>query len=282
MKEILFKICKFFLNFILILVALMSLAASGIVIASNYLPNINEISIVYVLIGEFLAPIEFLVNNKLGSFYTSNMKTLCIVMGIVISFLCFICIHQFRKIGKINKKTGRNKNSFVKTMLCSLVLIAYFSFNLVFLFMQYKVIKRYYTKTITGMVADIIEKIGYDSILIKGICICGVIAIFAFMVFILNFVNKEKNKEKTGRKAAKEAESLTFYSDEFIQNTAKESAVSENEEAQLVETVRGTKKRQAEDLVTKIMQLNKLKDSGQITEVEYTKLRQKAIRRYKG
>ena len=50
------------------------------------------------------------------------------------------------------------------------------------------------------------------------------------------------------------------------------------------EEVQATKKpvkKQAQDLVTRIMQLNELKNTGQISEVEYTRLRQKAIKKYK-
>ena len=52
--------------------------------------------------------------------------------------------------------------------------------------------------------------------------------------------------------------------------------------AQMVKSTKKLQKKQSQALINKIMQLNELKDSGKINEVEYTRLRQKAIRRYKG
>ena len=117
--------------------------------------------------------------------------------------------------------------------------------------------------------------------MLKGIIVCGLIAFSSLFAFIVYIINRER-----GEKRNKDAFGITYYAEDYLQK--KQEAVDENErltqEVNSEGSTNNVKEKSAgsKKLLERIMQLNELKDSGQITEVEYTKLRQKAIRKYKG
>ena len=101
-----------------------------------------------------------------------------------------------------------------------------------------------------------------------------------FTAFLFAFIVALCYKKPTP-KAIKVYGTINFYSDEFeeVQNEVSEKQA---EEVESVES-KGIKEssEEAKDLIQKVMQLEELRKTGQINDVEYTKLRQKAIKRYK-
>lgn len=269
---------------VLVITMLCSLASVGIVVASYFVKDLTPISFAYLLVGEAIIPIELLVNGDLGAFYVSTMNIVSICVSLAIFVLCILAIREFSRIGRKDKKGKRVKvkHSFVGTMIISIVLMGYYTFNAIMTYLNYLIIRKYLRRNLSGIVEKVVEDIGKDALMIKFFVICALIVGLAFIIFILNFICKEKGEVVIkGNKTV--VQELTFYSDEFIKNeetqTVQVQETRENKEEIMSPII---KKKESEDLIMKIMQLNELKNSGQINEVEYTRLRQKAIRRYRG
>ena len=281
MKNVLLKISKSFLNIVLVVLFLLSLTSAGIVAASYFVADLSEIGFAYAFIGEFIYPIEFLINTEIGKFPIGQMKIIIICAGVAIALLCIWAIIEFKKICKKNSE-GEKQNSGVKTGIFSLLTLAYSSLNIYYLFTQFMVLKRFLNKNLTGIPKDLLKEIGMEPILFKGIVICGLIALFSFIIFILNFFDRNPASVRAKKKEERNKSEINFYSEGLVENQQKQTAAVQVSAENSADVVMKSNKKQAEDLVTKIMQLNKLRDAGQLNEVEYTKLRQKAIRRYKG
>lgn len=281
MKNVLLKISKSFLNIVLVVLFLLSLTSAGIVAASYFVADLSEIGFAYAFIGEFIYPIEFLINTEIGKFPIGQMKIIMISAGLAIALICILAIIEFKKICKKNSE-GEKKNSGVKTGIFSLLTLAYSSLNIYYLFTQFMVLKRFLNKNLTGIPKDLLKGIGMEPILFKGIVICGLIALFSFIIFVLNFFDRNPASVRAKKKEGRNKSEINFYAEGLIDNKQKQQAAVQVAAENSADVVMKSNKKQAEDLVTKIMQLNKLRDAGQLTEVEYTKLRQKAIRRYKG
>lgn len=273
MKKGIFKFFSRTEIFFLVLIMLFALGSAGLVGASYIVDGFDAISWVYLLIGEFIAPIELLINGSLGSFYESTMNIVCICVALAIFVFCILLIKTYSKNGKKNKSNG-----FVANIVLSLLLMGYFAFNLVMLILNYAKINRYFGRNISGIAEIVINYTFKDFVIVKGIGVLSIIAGLAFVIFILTFICKEKKKKQHLAKQ----ESLSFYSDKYL---VKDENKTENQPQEIKGSVEQNAKpkikKQNQELINKIMHLNELKDKGQITDVEYTKLRQKAIRRYK-
>ena len=281
MKNVLLKISKGFLNVVLVILFLLSLASAGLVAASFFVADLSEISFAYAFIGEFIYPIEFLINTEIGKVQMGQMNIIMIWAGVAIAILCILAIIEFRKICKKNSE-GEKKNSGVKTGIFSLLTLAYSALNVYYLLTQFMVLKRFLNKNLTGIPKDLLKEIGMEPVLFKGMAICGLIALFSFIIFVLNFFDRNPASVRAKKKEGRNKSEINFYSEGLIENQQKQIENVQLSAENSADVVMKSNKKQAEDLVTKVMQLNKLRDAGQLTEVEYTKLRQKAIRRYKG
>ena len=122
-----------------------------------------------------------------------------------------------------------------------------------------------------------------NFILVKGFglsVLTFVICLFGFITLIVK--NPNITFKRRGGKKIRTTTSLYFYSSEY-KEPKDEVKIHKSDDGSGVEIVENIKEsnEKAQDLVKKVMQLNELKEQGQITEREYTKLRQKAIKRYK-
>ena len=97
-------------------------------------------------------------------------------------------------------------------------------------------------------------------------------------MFVMYIVCRGKVKKE------KKYVSLNFYTEEFIKEPEKKKIEEKTKTAERSNPTVALKqktKKQSQELINRIMQLNALRDSGQISDVEYTKLRQKVIKRYR-
>ena len=275
------KCLRFFGGFLfasLIFLFLFSIASVAFVLIGYFVNSISPLSYAYLFLGEAIMPIEFLFNGAMGKFLTSNLNIIVIICGSVLVTLSFLALRAVSATRK--RKHNGKKPKYKQTAIYSFILFAYFAFNFVMLILNYSTINKYLYKNINGVVEIITDTVGIELIALKCIIFSGLIMVFSVLTFVFTLLCKDK-KQKTKITTTY----VNFYSDEYLNVNTKENSNTKTtvnvEKEKVAQAPRKQVKKTSQDLITRIMQLNELKDTGQISDVEYTKLRQKAIKRYK-
>lgn len=252
------------------LVAILSFAALVLMVLSLFIKDFLYGAWFIPVFGEFLFPIQILINPN------ESNGTMFIIIALAMFLLCVAAAVCAKKVYKYSSKS--KKASLVTTLILSPFLFAYSVFNLVVICIYYQVLYSMLGTLFVALLPGMDVSLFANLFMIKFIVICALLAFASIFVFFVYLLNREKEKKQV----VKQLFSLNFYSDEYEKKEVKEEIKEEvnTEESAIIETKQKPKK-QSQDLLERIMQLNELKDTGQITEVEYTRLRQKAIRRYK-
>ena len=226
-------------------------------------------------------PIIISIGITLASSAIDNcMKSWPIALvAIAVVIICICAIKDLINVyGHRNKFSPNKKFSFISSLIFCGIFFIYFTFNLIVFCVNYNKFLTFLTANAPGFVINMTN--GADIIMVKNIIICVLFIVASAVVFFAFMLNREKEQKQQ----IKQAFNFNFYSDEYEQkesNEIKPVEVEPERQEEQQEVEKAKPKKQAQDLVTRIMQLNELKDTGQISDVEYTKLRQKAIKRYK-
>lgn len=252
------------------LLAILSLASLILVILGMVIPNFVQSTWFIVALGELLLPLQMLIDPQMSN---GIIHLIILVAVLILSILAIVFVKKSYKFGSHNKRV-----SFVVSIIISVILFVYATFSLVMLIINFRVIAMAISLLLYALIGENPEVLA-NLVMIKYIVFCSMVIISSALVLFVFLLNRDKEK----RHIDKQFFNVNFYSDEY-----EEKAVSDNKQdkKEVVEEktfeVQKTKvKKQSQELINKIMQLNELKDNGQISDVEYTKLRQKAIKRYK-
>ncbi len=250
---------------------LCSLAGLALVLCKNLLSFSNMQKFFYLSVGEIILPIELLLKGKVGAFGEKMFATFAISALIVILILCLFLLRDLIKV----KKTYQKNKFFIVSLLITLfIIVGYFVFSIVSINSNAPAITKYLS-------AIVDQKFIVNTIQIKANILPAVYIAVAIFTIVAVIVTREKETKLLSSKQT--GDGMCFYSSDYEESEkeVKETKVQASEMAEVGAMVDVTEKGKSQALLQKIMELNEMKDSGQISSVEYTRLRQKAIRRYK-
>lgn len=269
------KILKGLTKFIIVICLLLSLSALGLTIY-NMVDYTKEIGhFFYAFIGMFIYPIELL---KLPGMFSSkdSLISLCVFCSALVVWfiLMLILLHRM-----FNRKlpSKKRKNAGIFLIIALSLTVAWLILSSVLLAVKYKFLDNLLRMHTIGWTTYLTSKLDLFNILIvKEISFA---VLFALLLFIstIRFMNYIFRRKKT-----KTFTVIDFYSSEYElveQSVSKNNNKNDFAPTKLEDIKEGTIRGQ--NLIQKIMQLEELKRNGEISSVEYTKLRQRAIRRYK-
>lgn len=263
----------------ILLWVLLALSVSSLifVVLGQVLPDFNPVGYIYTFTGEIMMAVQFLISGEAE--LTKNYIPYVICFALAVVIICICAIKDLINVyGHRSKFSPNKKFSFISSLIFCGIFFVYFTFNLIVFCVNYNKFLTFLTANAPGFVINMTN--GADIIMVKNIIICVLFIVASAVVFFAFMLNREKEQKQQ----IKQAFNFNFYSDEYEQkesNEIKPVEVEPERQEEQQEAEKAKPKKQAQDLVTRIMQLNELKDTGQISDVEYTKLRQKAIKRYK-
>lgn len=282
MKKKNIKVAKKLLNFLLALVILVSLLSVGLSVYNLISYNIEASKYIYLLIGVFLLPYEFLVTGKIeGMFQQQSNIVYCLLIAIVIFIISVLVLTYASKMFNGKFSTTKRTVFGVVTNFLLIVFVGVFALGAVMLSIKYSQIENGLNNVGPEIVKTIFTNFGFNVIMIKEI-VAGylglIICLFSFVTFVIGMVHKSSK--------VKLITSINFYSSDFeedkaIINTTSSSQNTKNDKEEVIVKDIPENDPKAKSLIKKIMQLEELKNSGKISNVDYTRLRQKAIKRYK-
>jgi len=246
---------------------LFSLATIILMAINKFVPEFDATGVVLTLLGESSLPLVVL-------FKFEHVTTVIFVVAMII-FIASIFI--IKDVSRTYKQKGNKRFHFVSSLIWCVVLFVFFTFNFVPILQNYQQIQFLLDLSLSS--TSYMQWLGASVVMIKYIVVCLLFIVSSLFVFITYILCRER----TQRQVIKPINNVPFYSEEFEQKqqAEPENNREENKEEKPIQEKPKVKK-QSQDLLTRIMQLNEMKDTGQISDVEYTKLRQKAIKRYKG
>ena len=280
MKKRIVKFFSFVMGIFLTFGIIFSIAAVAFAIAGNYFPNISPTSFIYLLFGEAIMPIEQIVNGGIGLFSSGMFTIIIIALAVVILIVSILGLKFFAKAGR--GKNGVKIGALVPSIFICLILAGFYSFSAVISILNMDPFNAFLAARIVGPVEIVFEYLGYGFITLKSIVFSCAMAGLSILNLMVLIACRERRKKSPIFMA-----DMTFYSDEYLKKSNEnQMLVKESGEAQVedlpMQQKSPAKQKLSQDLIDKIRQLSLLKNEGKITEVEYTKLRQKAIRKYRG
>lgn len=278
MNKKIVKISKITTITLISILLFISLCALIFILLGNFFSEIQSLNYAYGLLGEIIMPIEFILKGELG-LLGNNFAGITIGVTLAIMLIYAFCVKDV--VGAYGKNQTRKKFSYISSLIFIAVIFVYFTFNLIIICINFESFATYLDFRITGVFQGLSKSFGVNAVVIKSIIICVLVMLVTMFTFLVFIFNRERENKQT-----KIIGGLTFYSEEYME---KEQPKNSN-----LQTIQGKKnvkteepkkipvKKESKELVEKIMQLNALKDEGKLSDVEYTKLRQRAIRKYKG
>ena len=278
MKKKGIKVAKKIINFLMVLLILVSFITIGLSVYNLISFNVEAAKYVYFLIGVFLLPYEFLAKGKIdGMFQEQTNCFICALIAIGILLLSIFFLINSAKM--FNGKYSSKKRTLAGVLASALIFVflAWFVLSAVLLSLRYSPIENSLNSVGPEFIKIIKTNFGFNLIMWKEIFIAyfGVIACFIAFVFFIMGISHKSTKVKI-------VSSINFYSSiyEEKQSDARQKGQPEkptiNQETEIEES-----NLKAKNLINKIMQLEELKKAGKISNTDYTRLRQKAIKRYK-
>lgn len=275
MKNKSIKFAKGLLDVFLALVIIVSLAAFCLSVYCHFNYNAEYAKYLYVLVGVFLFPIEyFATKNVTGVIVRQTNMLLC--AGLTFAILVFAIISFVLSCKMYNKSISSKKRKKYGIVECFFIFIilSYLIVSAVVLTANYSIIENSLDSASPELITQLKRSIGVNAIALKEIIVAYVgifVLLFSFIVFIIGMSHKTTK--------TKIYSSLNFYSDEYEQKENVKQ-VTKQQKAEISADI-PENNQDAKNLIKKIMQLEELKNQGKISTVDYTRLRQKAIRRYK-
>lgn len=254
----------------MIVAAIFSLACLAFIVIGLFVPNFNFSKLFYILGAELILPIRSL----LGSSLNSSITTFSIVMsGIVFVLSITLTVFASKLFYRGQRKSGGAKVKIFIVLLS--IALVYEAFTVVMYALKYSEFTAYFnSNSIPFNVEDVNS---FNLIALKGIVLSGLLFIFTLLMFFVIPVPKV-----AGQKQVVFSDEMNFYSSEYdeVKTDTKDKKDSEKKEEKQQEKGIGESNEQSKQLIKNIMKLNEMKDKGEISNKEYTKLREKEIRRY--
>lgn len=277
MKKKGIKVAKKLINFLMVLLILVSFITIGLCVYNLISFNVEVAKYVYVLLGVFLLPYELLTTGRIEGIFQEQANCItCIFIAVGIVFLVILVLINSAKM--FNGKYSSKKRTLVGIIACILVFLFFVSFtcSAVILTVKYAQIENAINVIGPEFIKTIKTNFGFNLLTVKEIIVAYfglLVCLFAFVFFIIGMSHKSTK--------VKMISSINFYSAVYEEKMAdfKEKDVKKEVIKQATEIPESNPK--AKNLINKIMQLEELKKAGKISNTDYTRLRQKAIKRYK-
>lgn len=271
------KVARVFIKFLMTLILIFSFGALGISIYNSISFDVELAKYIYFLLGVFIIPFEFLFTGNLGQIQKQEGNLVGIIISMVLIVLCIVVIVNTSKMfdGKYSS-VKRTLSGTIANVLISLF-FAMFTFSAVMFTIYSSQITNITNSIGPEFVKMFIISYGVNLIFLINIIFAYLGAICSLMtlvMFVLSMIHKSSK--------IKVVNSIYFYSSQFEEPITETKAIEEEKKEEEIQEPTHTESPQAKELINKIMQLEELKKAGKLTDVQYTKLRQKAIRRYKG
>ena len=255
------KIKNIFINVLMVLSIIMALSAVAgifIVIFKENIGSANVIRLIYLAVGELLFMIEIILFGSVGTISIKEFDYYVLTACGVLAILCFLFVLVLKK-----SKQQANKNAVRGVFY--LFMFAFSLTSLIFIVVNGSKIKQ---------VVGVGDNSWSDPIFIKVVLVLSIF--IALMIF--NVVVGIRQNRCGGYVQNVGSKQLKFYSVDYEEEKQPQNLKSNQQEIE--GAVEHAFEAGKNELVNKIIQLNELKDSGEITTVEYTRLRQKLIRKY--
>ena len=273
MKNKALSIFGFFFKVLNILIALASLAGLTLIVLNEFeLPiDFEPLKYVYVVMYELLLPFIYMLFGNIATLTINNIVSVGVCTSVALLLLSIVAFRDTSKatgyISYPNKKV-----SYIWVGIYSFVLCVLFGFSLILTGVEY-------TKISTFLAENSASEITTIVIIIKAITLSSLAILISLAMLIALIANRSK-----GQKRVKDAKKgLSFYSKEYEEKAQESKMLNKNtdpdELAHSKEAAESNPK--AQNLINRIMELNKSLENGEITDVEYTRLRQIALRRYR-
>lgn len=275
MKNKSIKFAKSLLDMFLALILIVALGAFCLTMYCYLKYDVQYAKYLYVLVGVFLFPIEFIsVKNITGIIIREANMGLC--LGLTGAIVVFAIVAFVLSSKMYNKSISAKKRKVYGIIECMLVfvLLSYFAVSAVLMLANFSTFENGMNGQSPEIIKELTLLIGANAVVLKEVIVAcaGIfILLFALIVFIVGMSHKSTK--------TKIYSSINFYSAEY-EPTEEEKTVVQEEKVKVSADI-PEKNQKAKDLIKKIMQLEELKKAGKISAVDYTRLRQKAIRRYK-
>lgn len=277
MKKKSIKVAKWFVKLLMSLTIVFAIGALGLSIYNSISYNVEVAKYIYMLIGIFLIPLEFVLTGNFGKLQEQDGNLVGLIVSMVLIVFAIVVLVNVSKM--FNGKYSTVKRTVASTIANCLLFIffAFFAFG--------AVVFTIYSSQITNIINSIGPEFvkmftisyGVNLIFVKEI-IAGyfgaISSLFILIMFIVGNVHKSSK--------VKMINSIYFYSSQYEEQVAETKVKEEQKQEQENLEPAYSESPQAKELISKIMQLDELRKAGKLTDVQYTKLRQKAIRRYKG
>ena len=257
-----------------IFIALIALAGLALFIISQFDIGIDfePLKFIYIVMYEFLLPFMYLIFGDVASpsatFLISIGVGICVIL-LILSIIAIIDTSRATSyISHHNKKL-----SYIWAGIYSVLLACIFGFTLVLTGTQYENISAFLSQDSVSIVEA--------SIVVLRVLIGSALA---FVINIAMFITLVACREK-GQKRTKEVggSKIFFYSNQYAENFQDSKLLkndnSEDKNNSNQDSTESSPK--GKELINRIMELNKMLQSGEIDDVEFTRLRQIAIRRYR-
>ena len=287
MKKKSLKVAHGLMRAILTIILIFALAGTAIAVYNvfNFDPDIARY--IYVCLGSFIIPFEYLLTDNLGLFAQKGNVGHALIIAIMLLVVTISILINASRMN--NDKLSSKKRTFARIYNCVFIMTFAVIFSLavyVLLWRQFLLIMRL-NSIMPEFVQKIITQTGLEIAFYKemfigclglGLCLTGGILLIIGM--------------SRGATKVKTVSNILFYSSEYEQK--QESKVETTQASKWEQTkqdntpVNQTTQQQEEikdkgssKLIKKIMILDKLRQSGKLSDVEYVRLRQSAIKRYK-
>lgn len=277
MKKKSVKVARVFIKTLMSLILIFSLGALGLSIFNSISFDAEVSKYIYFLIGVFIIPFEFLFTGNLGQVQQQEGNLVGLIVSMVVIVLAIVVLVNSSKM--FDGKYSSVKRTLAGTIANVLIFIflAMFTFSSI----MFSIYSSQITNIINSIGPEFVKMFtisyGVNLIFILNIVFAyfgAVSSLLVLVMFVLSMLHKS-SKIKT-------VNSIYFYSSQYEEPVQETKVKEEQKEAEEIQEPTQTESPQAKELINKIMQLEELKKAGKLTDVQYTKLRQKAIRRYKG
>lgn len=270
------RFAKRFFNTILVLILLVTFAGLCVSIYNSFAYNYETAKYIYVLLGFVMLPLEYLTTGTFSGRFQEQASThICIIIEIIILFAIILYLSSASSAFRRKNSVAMRKFYSVMSIVLQAIFVGVFGGSLFVAITNYSVVLNALNSFGPDLINKLTTTIGVNVVLIKEVVVASwgfVAGVFALIMFILATAHKStKVKIVQG--------GTSFYSSDY-EEPKKENKVKEVADEQQAEPAHKEDPR-AQELINKIMELEELKKQGRISNVDYTRLRQKAIRRYK-
>ena len=277
MKKTSVKVARVFIKILMTLVMIFSLGALGLSIFNSISFNMEVAKYIYFLIGVFVIPFEFLFTGNLGQVQQQEGNLVGLIVSMIVIVLAIIVLVNSSKMfdGKYSSVKRTIAGTITKVLI--FIFLAMYTFSAI----MFSVYSNQITNIINSSGPEFVKMFtisyGVNLIFILNIVLAyfgAFSSLLVLVMFIFSMIHKSSK--------IKVVNSICFYSSPYEQQIQETNVKEEQKEVVETQEPAHTESPQAKELINKIMQLEELKKAGKLTDVQYTKLRQKAIRRYKG